>query len=231
MQCNECCREAHAYLPFHRVEAWKGSHFEPAWLWQNSVVIHLGHNGDKCPTAGDEYCMAESLVDDDFDSDSEPDSDLESEFDSDWDTESETEDANTAGSSTATPRGPKTTSVPPLAVHPETANPRKANLQYPVLVIVDVTGIHEIPVHYCSCPGPLPVSNDHQLLESGLFPATFKRVRTAFTFRVLDDFRLDNLESKTSAYHYYNKLRHLTCPAFPGSVKVCVLVTLLEEIY
>lgn len=220
MQCSECCREAHTFLPFHRVEAWKGTHFEPAWLWQNGLVIHLGHNGDKCPVDG--YHTLDSLADDDSDSDSEPDSDLESELDDDWDTDSEIEDADVAGSSTATPQAPKPTSVPTPAVYPETADPRNANLKYPVLVIVDVTGVHEIPVHYCSCAGPLPVSNDHQLLDSGLFPATFKRVRTAFTFRVLDDFRLDNLESKTSAYHYYNKLRRLTCPAFPGSVKVCV---------
>lgn len=218
MQCSECCRNSHLYLPLHRVEVWKGTHFEPAWLWQNGVVIHLGHNGAPCP--GDELWKWPVPADSEYDTDSEPDSDLASEPDSEWELVSESDDNEVRDNPAASTSGPRAPSPHPFpVVFPESADPRKANLGYPVLVIVDVTGIHEMPVHFCTC-NPSPVTNDNQLFDCGLFPATFKRVQTAFTFRVLDDFRMDNLESKTSAYHYYNKLRRVTCPAFPSSVKV-----------
>lgn len=103
------------------------------------------------------------------------------------------------------------------AVFPDSSAP--ANDTYPVITIVDVTGIHELPIHYCTCHAH-PISNDSQLFDYGLFPATFKKTKTVFTFRVLDDYRMDNLESKTSAYNYYSKLRRVTNPAFPASVKV-----------
>lgn len=217
MQCSECCRKSHIYLPLHRVEAWKGTHFEPAWLWQNGVVIHLGHNGAPCPAA--DFSNATVQTDSESDISSDPDSDIVSEPDPDleWESESEADEVDDLSGPARAPHPPSYRPFP--AVFPQTEDPRKAALQYPVLVIVDVTGIHEIPVHYCICH-PHPVSNDDQLFDCGLFPVTFKRVQTAFTFRVLDDFRMDNLESKTSAYHYYNKLRRLTRPAFPASVKV-----------
>lgn len=215
IQCNECCRKSHIYLPLHRVEAWKGTHFEPAWLWQDGVVLHLGHNGSPCPSNQN----STHGITIDMDSDSDSDSESESDSDLEWDTESEgeEEDSFLGEPSIPVPRAPKHNAAP--SAYPETADPRKLNLKYPVLVVVDISGIHEIPVQYCTCHSH-PVSNDNQLFDCGLFPATFKRVQTAFTFRVLDDFRLDNLESKTSAYHYYKKLRRVTCPAFPASVKV-----------
>ena len=89
-------------------------------------------------------------------------------------------------------------------------------------IIVDISGIHRLPVQYCRCNEHKP--DDEQMLELGFFPALFKRAKTFFTFRLLDDFRLDNLESKTSAYQYYAKLRRVTCPAFPGSTPVSPMV-------
>ena len=85
------------------------------------------------------------------------------------------------------------------------------------ITIVDMTGIHHLPVVTCLC------DQDHHLedkkyLELALFPASHKEIQTVFTFRVLNDFRLANLECKTSAYQYYSKLRRLTCPAFPKAV-------------
>ncbi|EGN91932.1 hypothetical protein SERLA73DRAFT_66610 [Serpula lacrymans var. lacrymans S7.3] len=43
-----CCRDAHQRLPFHRIERWKGTHFEPSWLYRASLVIHLGHTRKPC---------------------------------------------------------------------------------------------------------------------------------------------------------------------------------------
>ncbi|EGN95918.1 hypothetical protein SERLA73DRAFT_27800, partial [Serpula lacrymans var. lacrymans S7.3] len=58
-QCTEClgkpeycmsyCRDAHQRLPFHRVEQWVGTHFEPSWLYKAGLVIHLGYTGKPFP--------------------------------------------------------------------------------------------------------------------------------------------------------------------------------------
>ena len=88
-----------------------------------------------------------------------------------------------------------------------------------MMVIVDVTGVHEIPVVFCRCARADP--EDIQLLRMGLYPATPRRPKTAFTFKVLDDALLTNKECKTSLMNYYNRLRRLTDEAFPHSVPVC----------
>ena len=87
------------------------------------------------------------------------------------------------------------------------------------VTIVDVSGVHYLPVVLCDCQGSL---DEHdQYLNCNLFPASFKQIRTAFTTEVLKDFRLSNLECKTTAYQYYSKLRRITCPAFPKLVINC----------
>ncbi|KAI6140527.1 hypothetical protein BKA82DRAFT_4363373 [Pisolithus tinctorius] len=53
---------------------------------------------------------------------------------------------------------------------------------------------------------------------AGLFPATTKAPRTAFTFQVLDNFIRDNVECGTSAMNYYSKLQRVTSSAFPHLV-------------
>ncbi|KAF8875480.1 hypothetical protein CPB84DRAFT_1689626, partial [Gymnopilus junonius] len=63
--------------------------------------------------------------------------------------------------------------------------------------------VHHLPVVHCTCRR---AEDDILFLEMGLFPASFDRIRTVFTFNVLTDFRLSNLECKTSAYQYYQKL-------------------------
>jgi hypothetical protein len=85
------------------------------------------------------------------------------------------------------------------------------------LVIVDSSGVHQLPVVWCQCPG-----EDHEpdrrrdldLLKMGLYPASFRRIQTVFTFAVLDEFLLQNLECKTSAQNFYSKLRRTTSKAF-----------------
>ncbi|KAH6897562.1 hypothetical protein BKA70DRAFT_1231504 [Coprinopsis sp. MPI-PUGE-AT-0042] len=59
MQCELCslhdnlwrCLSRHSSLPFHRVEIWRDTHFEPSWLWKTGLVVHLGHHGQPCPTS------------------------------------------------------------------------------------------------------------------------------------------------------------------------------------
>jgi len=87
----------------------------------------------------------------------------------------------------------------------------------PFVTIVDVSGIHHLPVVFCACE-MAELHNDISYLRMGLFPTSFERIQTVFTLDVLKDFRLSKLECKTSAYQYYQKLRRLTCPAFPKAV-------------
>ncbi|KAG1889858.1 hypothetical protein F4604DRAFT_1673395 [Suillus subluteus] len=84
------------------------------------------------------------------------------------------------------------------------------------MVIIDKSGVHRLEIRCCDCPNAL--SPDIQMFRHGFFPASFNRPKTAFTFRVLDDFLLDNLECGTSAMNYYNKLRRMTSSMFPHLV-------------
>jgi hypothetical protein len=74
--------------------------------------------------------------------------------------------------------------------------------------IVDVNGVHEVTVDFCSCS--LAEAHDIQLLRARLYPATITNPATAATFRVLRDYHLLCFEAKASAYHYYNKLARQT---------------------
>ena len=47
--CSECIRNRHWSNPFHQVDNWTGTHFEPTWLFQAGVEMHLGHHGLPCP--------------------------------------------------------------------------------------------------------------------------------------------------------------------------------------
>ncbi|KAG1870329.1 hypothetical protein F4604DRAFT_1881284 [Suillus subluteus] len=67
------------------------------------------------------------------------------------------------------------------------------------MVIIDKSGVHRLEIRCCDCPNALSR-------------------KTAFTFRVLDDFLLDNLECGTSAMNYYSKLRRMTSSMFPHLV-------------
>lgn len=94
----------------------------------------------------------------------------------------------------------------------------------PLLTVVDRAGIFDIEMVFCVCSieGDKDADDkDAQLLRSGLFPATFKSIKTLFTFSVLDDFLRDNLECKTTAQQYYSKLQSTTSRMFPDLVPVC----------
>ncbi|KAG2032020.1 hypothetical protein BDR03DRAFT_985997 [Suillus americanus] len=82
--------------------------------------------------------------------------------------------------------------------------------------VVDTSGLHSLMIRFCQCSNAL--SQDMQLFEMGLFPASFISLKTAFTFAVLDDFLLDNLECRTLAMNYYSKLRRVTSSVFPHLV-------------
>jgi CxC2 like cysteine cluster associated with KDZ transposases len=90
----------------------------------------------------------------------------------------------------------------------------------PMLIVVDRSGVFDIEMVFCVCSDRN--NKDEQLLRSGLLPATFKSIKTLFTFSVLDDFLRDNLECKTTAQQYYSKLQSTTSRMFPNLVPACL---------
>ncbi|KAH9031510.1 hypothetical protein EDB85DRAFT_1865757, partial [Lactarius pseudohatsudake] len=86
----------------------------------------------------------------------------------------------------------------------------------PIMTVVDRSGVHEIGVSWCRCPEA--AEHDIQLMMAGLFPATFRNPKTAFTFWVLEEFHLDNLECKTTPSQFFSRLRRLTSNEFPNTV-------------
>ena len=88
----------------------------------------------------------------------------------------------------------------------------------PIMTVIARSGIHEIGVNWCCChEAP---EHDMQLMMAGLFPATFRDPKTAFTFQVLSDFHLENLECKTTPGQFHSRLRRLTDDEFPNTVPV-----------
>ncbi|KAF8270241.1 hypothetical protein EI94DRAFT_1463769, partial [Lactarius quietus] len=86
------------------------------------------------------------------------------------------------------------------------------------ITVIDRSGIHEIGINWCRCPEA--PKHDLQLMMAGLFPATFHNPKTAFTFQVLEEFHLDNLECKTTPSQFFSHLRRLTNDVFLNTVPV-----------
>ncbi|KIJ10048.1 hypothetical protein PAXINDRAFT_62764, partial [Paxillus involutus ATCC 200175] len=74
-------------------------------------------------------------------------------------------------------------------------------------VVVDTHDVHVLSLNFCNCEKSQGYIQ--QLLRISWYPATSSRPRTAATFRVLEHFHLLSLESKVSAYEYYNTLARL----------------------
>jgi hypothetical protein len=94
--------------------------------------------------------------------------------------------------------------------------PPKDGMGNTFITVVHTNGFHSLPVVWCNCPGHLQ-DRDLQLLDLHFYPASFDNVKTVFSFACLDDYRLANLECKTSHYQYHSKLRRQTCPSHPKS--------------
>jgi hypothetical protein len=85
-----------------------------------------------------------------------------------------------------------------------------------VVCFVHINGIHFLPVYPCACPNAEP--EDIQFIEMAFWLASYNNAKTAFTFQLLNDYLLDNLECKTSGQAYFTKLRRVTSRAFPNAV-------------
>jgi hypothetical protein len=97
-------------------------------------------------------------------------------------------------------------------------------------VVVDRSGVHRIRIIPCGCPNaPKDGERYTHYLQMGLFPVSLQNIKTAFTFGVLDDFQMDNLECKTAGLKYWHKIVRMTSNEFPKSVPVSVLGFNYEE--
>ena len=208
-ECSGCFRDRHKYLPFHRVENWTGTHFKQAWLCQVGVEIHLGHHGNPCPSRIEgnhqprpnrTFFGADGVANQVAEGSPQPS--LHPNLDED-----DEDYVDVSGDEEEDPMEDV------IGAH---GLPRLAGED--VCVVVDKLGVHRLWVRPCICRGSL--SLDLQFMDLSLFPASLKKIQTAFTFGVLDDFRLDNLECKTAGLRYFNKLKRLTSNAFPHSVPV-----------
>ncbi|KAG1844600.1 hypothetical protein F4604DRAFT_1884427 [Suillus subluteus] len=75
-------------------------------------------------------------------------------------------------------------------------------------VILDINGIHELALDFCSCESAL--SHVKQLLRARWYPATSADPKSAATFRLLQNFHMLTFESKVSAFEYWQTLARLT---------------------
>ncbi|PPQ79182.1 hypothetical protein CVT26_000453 [Gymnopilus dilepis] len=200
--CIDCCREEHLRHPFHRIEEWTGTHFQPAWLWQTGVTIHLGHGGNCCPyneanlrTAVEGVKRNGTLLR------------SVSSFNYTYGSDAEPADIDDTDTEDPSPEyGARGRSRPIASQFPGSAT----------VVFVHTNGVHHLPVLTCKCPNaPEPLN---QYIRMGYYPSTFKVIETVFTFHVLDDYLLENLECQTSCHHYYAKLRRMTDGVFPLQV-------------
>jgi CxC2 like cysteine cluster associated with KDZ transposases len=228
--CRGCCRCIHLTQPLHRVERWNGRFFERSALWEVGVRLYLGHQGHPCPSADSNTSVWNDEQDrlDRSPMTLDPTSDLD-----EW---LPTERVTAASAAAAASGHPGYNDVdervwnnPPDEEDWDELDDQIEDISGPTkqiptedflggrfLTIVDSSGIHHLSALYCSCSGP--PCEDQQLLAASFFPASFSTVSTVFTFHVLDDFRRDNLECKTTPYQFYQKIRRVTNSSFPQLV-------------
>ena len=216
--CRNCCRSTHGNTPFHRVQRWAGEYFEDSWLIHTGLTIHFGHGGQPCPSVHSSH-LQPTQKDKSDESSIFGLPDLPAEMDDpdqDLDTESSQFLHMEAVDDGEVLNGEDTEGQPFGRYMQEEWNFNSEASSQKVLVIVHENGVHHLPVQWCECPGHLP--EDIQALDLHFFPASFKNVRTLFTFQGLDSFLAENQECKTSAWHYYQKLRRFSWGSFPHLV-------------
>lgn len=199
LYCRTHCRDSHSKLISHRIQRWTGRFFLDSQIWEVGVKLYLGHAGAPCPTYESSNVNLEAQLD------SMPYMHPGSYFPTDGTTEPDVEPEEDEPADDM-PSGP---------IPFRRSVPQEDDIGNPFVLVVDSRQAFHVPVVPCGCAG---TENILQYLDLAMFPASYINVRTVFTFRCLDDFRLSNLECKTTAYQYFQKIRRLTNPSFPQAV-------------
>lgn len=215
MFCRGCCRKLHNKLIYHRLQKWTGLYFQDAGLWEVGVRLCVGHMGENCPsqeTLLDACSLLEAQKDRADVQLPQPErhnDDLDYVGDDPGDPDYVDDD----------PDDPDWQDIPASQSDPlRTPTPIADELDIQHLLLVDASGLISLPTIWCACKAAEDRKPDEDLLDLQLFPGSYIKIKTVFTFRCLDDYRLSNLECKTAAYQYFQKLRRLTNPALPQSV-------------
>ncbi|TFK16703.1 hypothetical protein FA15DRAFT_606540 [Coprinopsis marcescibilis] len=89
--------------------------------------------------------------------------------------------------------------------------------------VFDITGVHKVLIEYCNCQSQSTL-RFVQLLHCQLFPSTIKRIKTAYTFEMLNTFQELSLQGKTMIYDFYHTILNCSdplhlekCPVFYSS--------------
>lgn len=217
--CRRCCRHVHKWLPFHRIQRWNGQFFCRAALWEVGcrllVIPPSGHCAeiserifqmDRAELEIDKVNRNKSdspaeNVDDLFNitakvgsidlSDFQPDEQDDPGDDDTWNEELE-------------------------QLESQDGPPREDGFGNPFITVIDTSGFHTLPLVVCNCSSIQ--ENVRDCLAAGLFAASFRQISTLVTTHCLEEFRLSNLECKTTNYQYHNFLRRKTNAAFPKSI-------------
>jgi len=223
MYCRECCRTTHRQLIYHRLQKWTGQFFQDAGLWEVGVRLCVGHMGEDCPSQGELLRACQT-----YEANKDREDALATEANFVWAAQPPEPqcppDANLPNSESINvdddPDDPEWQDIPVFQNEPVplmTPTPTVDALDNWHILIVDASGLISLPAIWCACAKQAGEPDEH-LLDLQMLAASYNKIKTVFTFHCLDDYRLSNLECKTSAYHYYQKLRRLTNPAFPQSV-------------
>ncbi|VDC03262.1 unnamed protein product [Peniophora sp. CBMAI 1063] len=96
---------------------------------------------------------------------------------------------------------------------------RKDSWGYKVMVLAHEHDLHALGVAFCVCREGRELEPDEQMLRyGGLFPATSKSPRTAFTVEGLACQQIERLECKVSVQAISRKIRRITRPLHPSTV-------------
>lgn len=237
LYCRAHCREFHRAHIFHRIQQWTGKFYAERHLWQVGVRIFLGHGGEPCPKT-DLHTLEEEerKLDEPVFSAGHFGEDRNQPLSDSRGTNQFADPQGTAAHChLADPRSvadPNDAADPQKMVDDEEecwedepvdgynpyghTPPAKDVFENPFVLFVDCNQLFSLPAVHCGCGDT--AADDLMFFDLGFFPASFTNIKTVFTFRCLDDFRLSNLECKTSAYQYFQKLKRLTNPAFPNAV-------------
>ncbi|EIN06473.1 hypothetical protein PUNSTDRAFT_136333 [Punctularia strigosozonata HHB-11173 SS5] len=86
--------------------------------------------------------------------------------------------------------------------HPDGTNCSASIPAHKDFLVFDTTGYHYVTLMYCNCKVPHVRTAREQLLDIGLYPASVRQPRTAFTFRLLDNFHQLTLQGKITLHDF-----------------------------
>ncbi|KAN0130001.1 hypothetical protein V8E53_012155 [Lactarius tabidus] len=223
MFCKGCCLQHHSRSPFHRLLQWNGRHYVATSLYLMGFILFLGHSGDPCPKTVEGAQAAKTRATPRHQTRASGLSLLEQVLE-------DYTSADQLPTPRETPQPEDTYTAPTISNslfdhlddaldngYADAHRSRTGRSGNPLLTVVDCQGVFTMEVLFCACSDRR--SKEEQLLGTRLFPATFKQIETVFSFAVLDNFLVDNLECKTTAQQYFSKLQSMTSTMFPDYVQ------------